>query len=155
MALKSMSGFKSFRKFLQAHPALAGMNGTDFFGQEELKDLQQMVDDTLVALKKKRYLTCTNGPVQAAAEIMIKAAGSKDQASQVMVEWGLHQPQAGLAVAGGNAQINPGTHQHFTVSFAGTTWHLYLADAKGKRRNVVGMSAVVAGVIEFVNVENA
>jgi len=141
MALFAGKGFKKITEFRLQHPLLVigGAAAQDFFGGEELGDLQQMVDDTLSSLAKKRYLSCPTAQTRADANIVLKAAGSSDKASRVEVVWGLHQPQPGGAVVGGGA-INPGTHQHFTVSYNHASWHMYLPDGHGKRRNIVGLS---------------
>jgi len=149
MALVASKGYKKNNTFQQQHPLV--VIGTDFFGSETVKDLQQIVDDTITSLKKKCYLTCPTVLTLANAKLLLKAAASTDIA-QVQIIWGLHQAQPGAAVVGGGA-VNPGTHQHFTVSYTNINWHLYLPDKKGKRRNIVGLSSGPLAA-DFVTVEN-
>jgi hypothetical protein len=122
--LKTRPNYQKLASFRQAHPAVV-VPGDGFFSNKTQAELQEIIDQTLTSLKKKREIT---GPVGqaaaiAAAEALLKAAGSADKAHTVYVRWGIHQAVAGVARGGGAITMN-----HFSVEDpgGGNDWHLYV-----------------------------
>src|SRR5436190_2254393 len=109
--LKTRANYQKLAEFRTAHPAVV-VPGDGFFSNKTQAELQEIVDQTLTSLKKKREVT---GPVGqaaaiAAAEALLKAAGTADKAHTVYVRWGIHQAVAGVARGGGAITMN-----HFSV----------------------------------------
>jgi hypothetical protein len=122
--LKTRADYQKLATFRDAHPTVL-VPGDGFFSTKTGAELQEIVDQTLTSLKKKREITGPPGQglAIAAAEALLKAAGSADTTHTVHVRWGIHQAVAGVARGGGVITMN-----HFSVEDpnGGNDWHLYV-----------------------------
>ncbi len=143
--LKANANYQKLSAFRDAHPAV-NVPGDGFFSNKTIEELQAIVDQTLVSLKKKREISGGNGALRLAAANLLKQAGSDDAANTVVVVWGIHQATAGAARGGGATTL-----YHFTVNDpAGLNdWHLYVDSGE---KTIVEMSQ---GGGAFVQISNA
>jgi hypothetical protein len=123
--LATHGNYERLTPFRVAHPTVA-VNGDGFFTHQTRDELQAIIDQTLVSLKKKRVLTGGTAALRTAAMTVLRQAGSTDNVNVVTVTWGLHQGQYGPARGSGGATWL----LHFTVTDpgGGNDWHLYVDD---------------------------
>lgn len=146
--LKTRANYQKLAVFREAHPTVV-VPGDGFFTNKTAAELQEIIDQTLTSLKKKRVISGGNGAARTAAETLLKWLGSADTTHNVYVRWGIHQDTWGVA-RGGGVIIST---QHFTVEDpaapAGNDWHLYIDSGE---KTIIEMSQN-AGV--FLQIANA
>jgi hypothetical protein len=145
--LKTRASYQKLDVFRQQHP-LVTVPGDGFFTTLSGEELQQIVDQTLTSLKKKRVITGGTVGARAAALALLKRAGSADTTNAVYVTWGLHQDTWGTARGGGGTIT---ATRHFTVEDpgGGNDWHLY---TDSSQQTILEMSQTAGVFLQISNV---
>lgn len=143
--LKTRPNYQKLAVFREQHPTVAAP-GDGFFVNSTTEELQEIIDQTLASLKKKRTFTGGNAAARAAAEALLKQAGSADKIHTVWVTWGLHQDTWGAARGGAVTAT-----RHFTAEdpAGGNDWHLYTDSGQN---TIIEMSQTAGVFVQIANV---